>query len=296
MNTTQIELFLRIYEGKSLTDLADEFYISQQALSSNLVKLESELGVKLFLRTSKGLVPNSYADLVAPYFESLKSTLSEMSHVLANTQSQEKYSIIIDVNRMLLDYFPVGTEEKMVQLLPNVNNTIRDIDEQTALKHIMNNEVDLAMVSGPIDSALFDRTILKSFNYCAVTKKNTSFFNKDKLSLSDLKGKDLIITSDRNNMYQNFVFSCKSHNFTPTIKYYASDAYHLLFLASENDGVGITSTFYSNLFPKDKVNIYPIIEKGLIWTIELISKKNVTIGKGYSLWKDAFISTIENSV
>ena len=50
MNFTSLKYFLVTAEELSITRAASKLYISQQALSSHILKLERELGVVLFDR------------------------------------------------------------------------------------------------------------------------------------------------------------------------------------------------------------------------------------------------------
>ncbi|MCC6193498.1 MAG: LysR family transcriptional regulator [Burkholderiales bacterium] len=53
--------FLAVLEHRKLTAAADRLCVTQSALSKNLKKLEDELGVPLFERTTSGMVPTTYA-------------------------------------------------------------------------------------------------------------------------------------------------------------------------------------------------------------------------------------------
>ncbi|MGN0704453.1 MAG: LysR family transcriptional regulator [Lentihominibacter sp.] len=292
MNNRQLNLFLKLYEGKSMSALAEELFISQQGLSASLLKFEKELGIDLFKRTSKGLVPNSNAELVRPYLVQMKDAYDSMMHEISNQKTYEKYSISIEVNKMLLDYFPHGTEDKMIENLPNVRSSIVDVDERTAMKHVLGNEIDLAMVSGPVDDNLFDRKVLRTFGYAVVVNRQANPFGSRNIRLKDLEYCKLIIESDKSNVYNNFVNACRKKNFEPSFSFLTSNAYHMIFLVSENEGIGITPSFYTELFASEKIEVLPIIDDDLKWTIELISKKNMNIGKGSQLWRDSFIELV----
>ena len=57
MNTKVLEYIVAIAEEKSVSRAAERFYLSHPALSGHLKKLEQELGVPLFQRTSRGMQP-----------------------------------------------------------------------------------------------------------------------------------------------------------------------------------------------------------------------------------------------
>ena len=56
MQLEQLRYFKCLAENKSITQASKSLYISQQALSTSIRKLEEELTVKLFERTSRGVI------------------------------------------------------------------------------------------------------------------------------------------------------------------------------------------------------------------------------------------------
>lgn len=71
MDEGQLRAFLMICDFHSITKAADELGLAQPSLSQQLLRLEDELGTKLFDRTSRGVVPTaagrtfrSYADAI----------------------------------------------------------------------------------------------------------------------------------------------------------------------------------------------------------------------------------------
>lgn len=57
MDTRQIEYILKIAEEKNLTRAADKLFLTQSALSQQLLKLEKELSTKLFFRNKSEWLP-----------------------------------------------------------------------------------------------------------------------------------------------------------------------------------------------------------------------------------------------
>ena len=55
MDLKDFQYLITLAEEGSVSKAADKLYMSQSSLSQSLQQYESELGVKLFLRTSKGI-------------------------------------------------------------------------------------------------------------------------------------------------------------------------------------------------------------------------------------------------
>lgn len=65
----QLQYFCALAKNENMSKLADEFYISQTALSNSISRLESELGVPLFDRIGRNIVLNDYGQKYLQYVE-----------------------------------------------------------------------------------------------------------------------------------------------------------------------------------------------------------------------------------
>ena len=64
MNIESLRYFSEVAMLKSISKVADKSHISQPALSNQLLKLELELGVKLFERSNRGVNLTEYGEML----------------------------------------------------------------------------------------------------------------------------------------------------------------------------------------------------------------------------------------
>ena len=62
MTIRQLELFVQVYELRNLTRAAESLYMTQSAATQNLKKTEEELGIRLFERSNRQVVPTQAGD------------------------------------------------------------------------------------------------------------------------------------------------------------------------------------------------------------------------------------------
>ena len=65
----QLRCFLATYEHGSLTAAAEELGYAQPSISEQIRALERSLGVQLFRRVGRGVVPTTVADTLRPHAE-----------------------------------------------------------------------------------------------------------------------------------------------------------------------------------------------------------------------------------
>lgn len=289
MNIKQLQYFVGICEKKNLTAVAKDFYISQQGLSSALKKMEEELGMGLFTRTSKGAFPNECAEMILPHARLITQEYQLMETKINSKKNDVSGHFNLHVNRIFLDILPVGTEAKLQNAFPNIFPDVEDMAEVKALENIDNETADLALVSGPVDPKKYTRKILNAYPYIAVVKRDSPLAGRDVIYVKDLKDEQIMIMSEAANMHRNFVEKCEENGFHPNLYLLASDAMHLLALCSDTNGVGISSAFYGEYFPDHLVTKIPIGDEGFLWTIEFAYKKGRKIGSHVKVWLDFFM-------
>lgn len=88
MTLQQIKYALVIADAGSMNRAADQLFLSQPSLSSSIKELEKEIGITIFLRTTKGVVPTnegadflSYARQVCQQYDVLTQKYSSRSGI-----------------------------------------------------------------------------------------------------------------------------------------------------------------------------------------------------------------------
>jgi len=89
----QLRCFLATYEHGSLTAAADELGYAQPSVSEQVRALEKSLGVPLFRRVGRGVVPTTLADTLRPYAEQTIAAAEEARRAVQSAVSLESGTI-----------------------------------------------------------------------------------------------------------------------------------------------------------------------------------------------------------
>lgn len=73
MESRYVRHFLAAHETGSFSAAADQLGLSAQAISKSILRLEADLGVRLFERRGRQLRPTAYADLLVPHARTIAS-------------------------------------------------------------------------------------------------------------------------------------------------------------------------------------------------------------------------------
>ncbi len=61
MNTDELRVFSTVYTCHSFSQAAEKLYMTPQGVSKVIVRLETEMQLRLFERTTQGITPTVYA-------------------------------------------------------------------------------------------------------------------------------------------------------------------------------------------------------------------------------------------
>jgi DNA-binding transcriptional LysR family regulator len=89
----QLRCFLATYEHGSLTAAADELGYAQPSVSEQVRALEKSLGVQLFRRVGRGVVPTTVADTLRPHAEKVLATVEEARQAVQSVKAFETGTI-----------------------------------------------------------------------------------------------------------------------------------------------------------------------------------------------------------
>ncbi len=82
MNIKFLETFVWVARLKSFRLTAEKLFTTQASISSRIAALEDEMGVRLFVRDSKGVSLTSEGQRVLEYAERIMDTMQSMKAVI----------------------------------------------------------------------------------------------------------------------------------------------------------------------------------------------------------------------
>lgn len=100
LDSNQLHCFLSVFEHGSMTAAANVLGITQPALSKNLKRLETELGIELFQRTHFGMTPTNFGLTLARYARQMHLDSHTARNALQLMQEGGYGSIVIGIGPM----------------------------------------------------------------------------------------------------------------------------------------------------------------------------------------------------
>ncbi|MHA7292496.1 LysR family transcriptional regulator [Arthrobacter sp. HLT1-21] len=152
MTLNQLRAFLAGYSCRSISAAARELGISQASASELISRLEEELGVSLFLRTSKGLSPTPAAEELRPHaLECVNSARHGVEAVRA-LQTLTGGVSTFGVLRYAANYDLADLVVQFNQKYPGVRVRMIGLNSHVVAASVASGEIECGLVVLPVDS------------------------------------------------------------------------------------------------------------------------------------------------
>lgn len=149
MTITQLNYVLALDKSKNFTKAAKACKISQPSLSTQIQKLEEELGVEIFDRTKKPIKSTEIGKILINQFKIIIDESSNVSELIIKSKEKInkniKFGISYTLEATLLPLF----YESLISKFDNSNIKLTINSKDKLLKKLNNNEIDFIITTTP---------------------------------------------------------------------------------------------------------------------------------------------------
>ncbi|MBO5218075.1 MAG: LysR family transcriptional regulator [Clostridia bacterium] len=205
MNIMHLKYAVEVAKTGSITQAAENLFMGQPNLSKAIRELEESLGITIFKRTSKGIVPTLKGEEFLVYAKRILAQIDELESIYSSDH-QTKQTFSISIPRA--SYMSYAFMQFVGQLDPAKETEIiySETNSVQAISNIVQSNYDLAVIRyRDVFESYFTRLLrekdLKSepvwqFKYVAVMSKTHPLADKPVLTLADLADSIEILHSD----------------------------------------------------------------------------------------------------
>lgn len=141
--------FYEVARCGSISKAAQQLFISQPALSKSIKKLEEALNVRLFIRSSKGVILTPEGKLLWEYVQKAFSSLDAAEHQLARMASPDAGSLRIGVSATLCRYMLLPYLSGFISAHPGIHISISCQSTNETLELLESDAIDIGLVGKP---------------------------------------------------------------------------------------------------------------------------------------------------
>lgn len=264
---------MEVYRVGTLTRAAEGLCVTQQAVSRKIIMLEEELGVRLFLRTARGMIPTEKGLRLREKAELILNTTQDIKDSIGESPKTRKTQLKMGFSPGTL--FSLGVE-RFMQLIANNDDLHLDMAEYSDSEceaSVEDGSLDFAITINPgADRSLTYLSLLRD-DYVVLVGRRHPLADKTSLRLTDIARYPQVMLDDSFRMQAQLMAQFRRAGLEPTIRARISHDLNVAFgVVADNEA---TFVFVKGLIPDTalrKAVCLPLLDPNLSWDIGVISR------------------------
>lgn len=273
----RIDTLISVCETKNFTKSADELGLTQPAVSQQIKAIESELGIKIFVRQNKNLQITPEGAIVLKYAKRIRSLYSAIKPAIEDEKRNIK-SLTVGVtptaeNNIISEVLAKYASEKGNLHIKIIYDTIKNLYDK-----LKTYEIDLAILEGKINDSNFNSILLDTDYLVLAISNDNPLAKKTIISLDELKNENLILRLPGSGTRNLFEANLKSKNeslssFNITLE--IDNVATIKDLVAQNFGISILAkSLCEQDAKKGKIKILPVENLSMIRDVSLYYHKD----------------------
>jgi DNA-binding transcriptional LysR family regulator len=193
INLRQLRAFLAVAQQRHFRRAAERLHLSQPAVSRHIADLEAELGVRLFDRSTREVVPTE----AGRYLESaIERVLEELEGVLDHMHSEGERRRgkirIASVPTLSASLMPACIAD-CAQEYPELTIQLHDQAQTLVLDSVRGGEVDFGIAIEPPEASDFDSEVIMRDPFCLACRPDHPLAKHKSVPWKKLQGQALVL-------------------------------------------------------------------------------------------------------
>lgn len=278
MQFQQLLYVLEAAKTGSFSNAAKNLYVSQPSLSQQVISLEKELGIPLFIRHSRSV---SLTDAGRQFVVSAARIVNEYEQVssMMNNYSLQKSGTIRVGLLWVADYLGI------INILKRYQNFHRDIRYRVhingslqLLKEVEEHVIDAAFVVGEEEDMALRRDMYTQLVmhdcYMAVVSKENPLSEREVIRFSDLNDQTIIMPLPNSSLSKRLKHHFRTHQVQPHILCESNQTNMNMSFARSNMAIFFCSNQFSDDMIDESVRLVPL-EENMSRSIYFITLKEM---------------------
>lgn len=240
MDIDYIHEFVVLAGTGNYMEAADRLFLTQSSLTRHIQKLEADLGVTLFDRTTRRIELNQYGRLFLPYAEQIALLQKDYTTAFCNELNRERGTIRIGAIPVMAQYHITDILARFQQENRNYMLDIQEADSLQLIQMLREERIDFAVIRESDDaSSSFRKIPITQDTLAALMPKNHPLAGSEHIELKQLYRDSFLLLGRDTFMYSLCVRECRTAGFEPHIAFTSNRVDNIIGLVSKGMGVGL---------------------------------------------------------
>lgn len=239
MELHQLRYFLAVCRTRNFSRAAEQCRVAQPSLSQQIMKLEGELGERLFERTKREVTLTSAGDLLKEHAERVLQEVESASERLREMRGLVRGRVALGVLPTIAPYLLPQLLRRFTKEFPDVEVVVHEDTTDQLGAAVLAREVDIALVSLPVvRTGLAVEEFFREKLLVALPSGHR-LAEKRELGLDELAQEPFILMKEGHCLAGQALRFCQLKGFAPRISFRSAQIETVLAFVAKGWGVSI---------------------------------------------------------
>ncbi|MBM9519537.1 LysR family transcriptional regulator [Desulforhopalus vacuolatus] len=178
METRHLKVFLAVFRHRSFTKAAESLFTSQPTVSEHIQNLENQLGVQLFDRLGRTIIPTAEAEILYEGAKKILSDIEMLQERVSRSAETVAGELIIGASSIPGTWLLPARAAEFKKKYPQISFEIRVSDSAEVVKEVADNELILGIVGAQTTSSRVKYSFLETDELLLVTSADSTLPDK----------------------------------------------------------------------------------------------------------------------
>jgi LysR family hydrogen peroxide-inducible transcriptional activator len=237
MNLRALQYFVKLADLRHFSKAADACFVSQPTLSTQIRKLEEELGVQLVERAPKNILLTPVGEEIAERARLVLSDVDQIRAVARRSGDPASGILRLGLFPTLAPYLLPHVVPGMRRAYPKLTLQLSEEKTETIITMLRQGELDAGLLALPISDEGLEITPLFDEPFVVAVPENHVLAEQDEICLSDLENAELLLLEEGHCLREHALEVCALSGARERVDFHATSMETLRQMVAAEVGV-----------------------------------------------------------
>lgn len=272
MEIHQLKYFCAVARHGTFTRASEVEHVAQPSLSQQILKLEAELGARLFDRLPRSAKLTVFGKAFLPKAERILRELDEAKTELQEMTGNEKGDVVVGIIPTIAAYLLPKLLKGFAARHPLITVKIIEDITPTLVQRLHNGTIDIAIAALPISESDLATEELFEEKFYAVLPKTHRRASSKSISLTELNREPFLLLKEGHCFRDSLIAACHKSKVTPSVVFESGQFATILAMVSA--GMGVSAVPAMAVQPQAGCTFIPISGRHSTRKVGILSSRN----------------------
>jgi LysR family hydrogen peroxide-inducible transcriptional activator len=237
MNFRALQYFVKLAELKHFSKAASACFVSQPTLSTQIAKLEDELGVSLVERAPRQVMLTPIGEDIAHRARHVLRDIEHIKDAARRSKDPETGTIKLGIFPTLAPYLLPHVIPVICQRYPELRLQLAEEKTEDILNMLDQGRLDAGLLALPVEEHGMEMEILFEEPFVTAMPASHPLTDKKVISLRDLEGEELLLLEEGHCLREHALAVCALAGAHERLDFHATSMETLRQMVAANAGV-----------------------------------------------------------